>query len=234
MPMLRGLSLAGRFLQASRALLPVGTPGVGAWTGRGVEPADRRGLSFRLVSVARLGTIVAVLAVLGFLVLVGNGLVLARSGEGNAPGQRINYSGGLVQVRERVPVPFTLRLFDGGSFRLEPARGEVVLVNFWASWCAPCRDEAPALAEIDRSYGARGLRLIGVNTWDKEADARRFVEEFGLIYPNGPDPGGVAVEFGVRGIPESYVIDARGRLVRRWIGPLSGEAMPDLIGDLLP
>src|ERR687888_2252733 len=102
MSMLRGLSLAGRLVQASLAALPEGVPGGGARAGRGIEPADRRGLSFQLVSVARLGTIVAVVAVLGFLVLVGNGLVLARSGEGNAPGQRINYSGGLVQVRERV------------------------------------------------------------------------------------------------------------------------------------
>jgi cytochrome c biogenesis protein CcmG/thiol:disulfide interchange protein DsbE len=188
----------------------------------------------RPVSIARLGTIAAVAAVLGFLVLVGNGLVLARSGEGSAPGQRINYSGGLVSIRERVPAPFTLRRFDGGEWRPEQARGEIVLVNFWASWCAPCRDEAPALTQIQRSYGPRGLRLIGVNTWDKEADARRFLEEFALPYPNGPDPGGVAVEFGVRGIPESYVLDGQGRLVRRWIGPLSEAAMPGLVDDLLP
>ncbi|HEY3079826.1 MAG TPA: TlpA disulfide reductase family protein [Chloroflexota bacterium] len=186
------------------------------------------------MSIARLGTIAAVAAVLGFLVLVGNGLVLARSGEGSAPGQRINYSGGLVSIRERVPAPFTLRRFDGGEWRPEQARGEIVLVNFWASWCAPCRDEAPALTQIQRSYGPRGLRLIGVNTWDKEADARRFLEEFALPYPNGPDPGGVAVEFGVRGIPESYVLDGQGRLVRRWIGPLSEAAMPGLVDDLLP
>jgi cytochrome c biogenesis protein CcmG/thiol:disulfide interchange protein DsbE len=186
------------------------------------------------VSIARLGTIAAVAAVLGFLVLVGNGLVLNRSAEGNAPGQRINYTGGLVSVRERVPASFTLRPFDGGGpWRPEDARGEVVLVNFWASWCAPCRDEAPALIEIHRSYGARGLRLVGVNTWDREADARRFLEEFALPYPNGPDPGGVAVEFGVRGIPESYLLDGQGRLVRRWIGPLSEEAMSRLVGDLL-
>ena len=185
------------------------------------------------MSTARLGAIAAVAVILGFLVLVGNGLVLARSSEGNAPGQRINYSGGLVEMQPRAPTPFTLRLFDGGVFRLGDARGQVVLVNFWASWCDPCRDEAPALTRIARAYGPRGLRLVGIDTWDKEADARRFLEEFGLSYPNGPDPGGVAVEFGVRGIPESYVLDGQGRLLRRWIGPLSEEAMPRLVGDLL-
>lgn len=182
----------------------------------------------------RLGAWLAVAAVLGFLVLVGNGLVLARGSDGSgAPGQKVNYTGGLVSVRERPPNDFSLRLFDGRSFRLAEAKGQPVLVNFWASWCAPCRDEAPVLAQAAKEWGPRGVVLVGVDVWDKESDARTFLEEFGLNYPNGSDPGGVAVDFGVRGIPETYVVDAQGVLRRRWIGPVTAESIPLLVGDLV-
>jgi cytochrome c biogenesis protein CcmG/thiol:disulfide interchange protein DsbE len=186
------------------------------------------------VSPGRLGVGLAVAAVLGFLVLVGNGLVLARSADGgSAPGEKVNYTGVLLQVRERAPQPFTLRLFDGGSFALSEARGKPVLINFWASWCAPCREEAPVLAQAAKEWGPRGLVLVGIDVWDKETDARTFLEEFGLTYPNGSDPDGVAVDFGVRGIPETYVVDAQGVLRRRWIGPVSAESIPLLVGDLV-
>jgi cytochrome c biogenesis protein CcmG/thiol:disulfide interchange protein DsbE len=185
------------------------------------------------VSPGRLGVWLAVAAVLGFLVLVGNGMVLARAPDGGtAPGQQVNYTGGLLPVRERAPQPFTLRLFDGASFALAESRGRPVLVNFWASWCAPCRDEAPVLALAAKEWGARGVALVGVDVWDKEADARKFLEEFGLTYPNGVDVGGVAIDFGVRGIPETYVLDGQGVLRRRWIGPLSAESIQLLVGDL--
>ena len=186
------------------------------------------------MSPGRLGAWLAVAAVLGFLVLVGNGLILARSSDGgSAPGQQVNYSGGLVAVRERSPNDFSLRLFDGGSFRLAEAKGRPVLLNFWASWCAPCRDEAPVLAQAAKEWGARGVVLVGVDVWDKEADARKFLDEFGLSYPNGSDPGGVAVDFGVRGIPETYVLDGQGVLRRRWIGPVTSDSIQRLVGDLV-
>jgi thiol-disulfide isomerase/thioredoxin len=80
---------------------------------------------------------------------------------------------------------FTLTLFDGKMIRLEDFRGKAVLINFWASWCIPCRAEAPALESAWQTYKDRGVVFIGVNIQDKEENARAFMKEFGVTYLNG-------------------------------------------------
>ncbi|MDR5682507.1 MAG: redoxin domain-containing protein [Armatimonadota bacterium] len=132
------------------------------------------------------------------------------------------------------PAPaFVLPLFDGGVLSSGELRGNVVVVNFWASWCVPCRDEAPILQALWQSARRAGLVVVGVNVWDREADARAFMRHYGLTFPTGPDRDGrVAVAFGVRGIPETFVVDRAGRIVHRFAGPLDPARLREVLDPL--
>ncbi len=131
------------------------------------------------------------------------------------------------------PAPaFTLRLFDGGTLRLEDLRGKVVFVNFWASWCPPCRDEAPALEGAWHRYKDQGVVFVGVDIQDKEPAARAFLAEFGITYPNGTDPTNlVAIDYGVWGIPETFFIDTKGRITHKHVGALTPEVITARLED---
>ena len=119
----------------------------------------------------------------------------------------------------RMATPFSLQLFDGGRLSLSEAKGKVVVVNFWASWCVPCREEAPLLEATWRASRDRGVIIVGVNFQDDEQAARAFISEFGLTFPNGRDPGSrIAVDYGVYGIPELFFITGEGRIAAKHIG----------------
>ena len=117
--------------------------------------------------------------------------------------------------------PFTLPLFEGGTLRLEDLQGKVVFLNFWASWCPPCRAEARTLEEAWWAYKDRDVVFVGVNIQDQEPAARAFLEEFGITYPNGIDRGSrIAIDYGLWGVPETFIIDQSGRITYKHIGLL--------------
>lgn len=120
------------------------------------------------------------------------------------------------------PAPsFAMKLMDGGEVRLADLRGKVVFVNFWASWCPPCRDEAPDLEASWRQHHDQDVVFLGVDMQDKEADARAFIREFGVTYANGVDAGSrIAIGYGVWGIPETFFIDRTGRITYKHVGAL--------------
>jgi cytochrome c biogenesis protein CcmG, thiol:disulfide interchange protein DsbE len=122
---------------------------------------------------------------------------------------------------------FDLPALSGtGRVRLADLRGSVVVVNFWASWCAPCQDEAPLLAQISAAERPNGVRFVGVDARDVEDDARAFVRRYGLNYPHGRDHGAdVADRWGVTGYPETFVLDRAGRAVQWFAGPVDGDAL---------
>jgi cytochrome c biogenesis protein CcmG/thiol:disulfide interchange protein DsbE len=124
---------------------------------------------------------------------------------------------------------FTLPGLDGeGEVSLDSFRGRAVVVNFWASWCAPCRDEAPLLEAAWQEHRGRGLVVLGVDARDLAADGRGFVREFGLTYPNVYDgPGKIADSFGLTGVPETYFVDREGRVVHLVSGPLTEDAIEE-------
>ncbi len=130
--------------------------------------------------------------------------------------------------------PLSLTLFDGSRFVLAQQADKVVVVNFWASWCLPCRDEAPLLEAAWVAYRERGVVVVGVNFQDAEPAARAFLGEFGLTYPNGPDAGGrIAIGYGVYGIPELFVIGRDGRIAYKHIGAIGGTVLVAKVEEAL-
>ena len=119
------------------------------------------------------------------------------------------------------------RIDTSGKLSLASLRGKVVVLNFWASWCAPCKSEAPRLEAAWKRYRSQGVVVVGVDAQDFTGDARRFIRKHGLTYPNVHDgPGNVLPKYGVTGFPETYFVDRRGRLVgERVEGEISSERL---------
>jgi cytochrome c biogenesis protein CcmG/thiol:disulfide interchange protein DsbE len=114
---------------------------------------------------------------------------------------------------------FAVTTFDGQRYDLDALRGQVVLVNFWASWCVPCREEAPHLQAIWEEYRERGVVVLGIAWSDIDSDSLAFIEEFGLTYPNAPDLGTrIGDDYALAGVPETYIIDQEGNVTERLIG----------------
>ena len=120
------------------------------------------------------------------------------------------------------PAPaFTLTLFDGKNVRLQDLRGKVVFLNFWASWCPPCRAEAKDLEANWQSFKDQEIVFLGINIQDTEPNAIEYINEFGITFPNGRDTTGrIAVDYGVWGIPETFFIDTEGRITYKHVGSL--------------
>jgi len=106
----------------------------------------------------------------------------------------------------------------GERLSLESLKGKTVVLNFWASWCIPCQQEAPTFERVWSDYKDRGVVFIGVNTEDTDSAARDYVREYNLTYPHAPDGGGKAEEaYRITGIPETFVINGEGQIVRHFI-----------------
>jgi cytochrome c biogenesis protein CcmG/thiol:disulfide interchange protein DsbE len=129
---------------------------------------------------------------------------------------------------------FTLSTFEGQSVKLSDLRGKVVLVNFWASWCIPCTQEAPDLENTWRQYQDQGVMFVGVDYVDTEPEARKYLAQFNVSYPNGADLGTrISQAYRIRGVPETYIIDRAGTLRATFIGPTTAEQLQAKLEPLL-
>ncbi len=139
---------------------------------------------------------------------------------------------------------FELTTFEGKVLKLSELRGKPVVLNFWASWCLPCREEAPFLIAAWEQYRDQGLMLIGVDYVDTESEAKKYMAEFKITYPNGPDIGTrISKVYRITGVPETYFItregkilsgtDSAGRALGNWIGPIPASALQERIKKLL-
>lgn len=183
-----------------------------------VEPRERSQTSREQRRGPGWGSWLAAGVVAALLALLGWGLSRATAGQ-----------------LDRGPAPdFELTTFDGGTVRLSDLRDQVVVINFWASWCLPCREEAPVLEATWRAYRDRGVVFIGVDYVDTEREALAYIQEFDLTYPNGPDLGTrIAQAYRIQGVPETFFVDRQGFLRGVHIGPITEEQLVARIEALL-
>lgn len=164
----------------------------------------------------------------GLLVLLGIGVSRAQQGT--------------VQPGAQIP-DFSLTLFSGYEYNgqseveISELRDKVVFINFWASWCKPCEQEAAVLEEAWRYYEPDGkVVFLGVDYVDTEPEARIFLKKFGVTYPNGPDlETAISQRFRIQGVPETFIVDTNGILRYVKIGPfLSVDELRVVVDPLLP
>ena len=170
-------------------------------------------MSGRLRLVAQAAAVAVVVALLGLLiwkVAQGDSAVTKELARGGAP----------------VAPLFTLERLDGkGDLAIESLRGKTVVLNFWASWCAPCRDEMPLLQQGSKRWEGRNVVFVGIDIDDLRGDARSFLERFGVTYPNVYDGKSSTVgRYGATGVPETYFIDTAGKIRYRIAGPVEDAA----------
>ena len=158
-----------------------------------------------------LGSAIAIFALLALL-----GLTAGEKGVGNVG----------------TPLPtFTLPLLGGGELSNEDLAGRVTVINVWASWCPPCRSEAPILRRVSEDSNPDRVAFLGVIRNDDPDSAADFVEDYGLRYPNVIDDGSLSRALGVRGIPMTYVVAADGTVTAQHFGPISESRLRVLIED---
>lgn len=184
----------------------------------------------RLTPPQLLAAIAGVAALVALIVVMG--LVLRGGNERSGPG--IISIGRATDIRPRPAPDFVLTSFDGQRIQLSDYRGRIVVLNFWATWCPPCRVEAPVLQRASERLDSAGVSILGIDVWDDQASAIGFLNEMGVTYPNAEDATRlIPVEFGVTGLPETFVIDRSGVLVRRWVGPLTDNDLDSLLAPVL-
>ncbi len=166
----------------------------------------------------KFGTVITFGLLFGLLALLGWGLVQVNLG----------------QVDSGMAPDFTITSFEGETITLSKLRGQVVIINFWASWCPPCREEAAYLEATWRKYQDQGVIFIGVDYVDTEKEALAYMEEFDITYFNGPDIGTrISHDYRMDGVPETYYVAKNGELRGVKIGPLSAPELDEKIEELL-
>jgi cytochrome c biogenesis protein CcmG, thiol:disulfide interchange protein DsbE len=129
-------------------------------------------------------------------------------------------SGGIAPVGERRVMPeLVMTQLDGGTWRMAEHRGQVVLMNYWATWCGPCWEETPGLVRLSRELGPEGLAVVGVSIDEGGREkVKKFVDDFGVPYPVVLPERMAHVEFGLEGVPTTILVDKQGRVAKSYVG----------------
>ena len=141
-----------------------------------------------------------------------------------------------VPARVRFPAPeLTLTDTQGVARSLADYRGQVVLVNLWATWCPPCKEEMPTLQAFYDKYKEAGFVIVAINDGDPKADVLQFVQDYKLTFPVWLDPTYIATEqaFNTRNLPTSFVIDRSGTIQLTWVGGISAEMLETYVSPLI-
>lgn len=155
-------------------------------------------------------------------------------GGGRPGGIFVNNTGGDVSINRSQAPDFVLTTFNGDSVTLSEHLGKVVFIDFWASWCAPCRQEAPVLKAVSDAMVGEDVAFIGIDVWDRPGEGRTFARRSGWNYPSGVDQNGaITIEYGVKGLPEKFFVDQNGNLVKKFIGPITVDRLTSIINEML-
>ncbi len=178
-----------------------------------VAPAHKRSV--------RVWQAIFVLILLGFVALLAARLIQTNESEQRASGEA---------------PPFTFTTFEGETISLADLKGQGVVLNFWASWCDPCRDEAELLEATWRREQGNGIVFLGLDYLDQEPAAKAYLAEFDVTYPSGPDlQSAAARRYGIKGVPETFFIDPQGNIQDIVIGPIVGQGrMDELLDKIRP
>ncbi len=127
---------------------------------------------------------------------------------------------GIIRLNKNDPAPaFSLPLLSGGEAGVHTYKDKVIILNFWASWCPPCREEMPSMERLYKDYKDRGLIILGINDMETEEEVGAFMEEYKLTFPTVLDKSGkVFTQYRVFAIPTSFIIDREGRLMGKVFG----------------
>ena len=166
--------------------------------------------------------VVASLLSVGLLVLLGSQLLVPAQNQTNAASSPL--------IGHPAP-DFTLAVLgphagSDSTIRLASLKGKPILLNFWASWCVPCQQEAPLLQKTWQSVQRQGIIFLGIDFQDARSDGLNFLHTYGITYPNvADDTGSTAINYGVTGVPETFFIDRQGVIVSKVIGELTEQSM---------
>lgn len=129
---------------------------------------------------------------------------------------------------------FAFTTLDDQRLSLADLRGKAVVLNFWASWCVPCRAEMPYFERTYQAYRERGVIFVGLALQDDPESSRAFVRELGITYPTGPDAGNeIALRYQVTGLPTTVFIRRDGTIARKWTGPLTEQQLLGLVEEIV-
>ena len=167
-------------------------------------------------------------------------LVFALAGQTSPPAGTTRTSGGFDFVGKPIPQDRPAPSFSApalqpsGTIGLQDFLDQIVVLNFWASWCTACRQEAPTLESLWKRYGARDVQFLGIDLNDGRDAALAFQREFGIPYPSVSDPAGrLGVEFGVIGLPTTFVLDQQGRIRYEVISGIDERSFARDLGALI-
>ncbi len=134
------------------------------------------------------------------------------------------------------PAPdFTVTTLDGQQLRMSDLRGKTVVLNIWASWCGPCKDEAGELNRAYAQYQGRNVAFVGIAFNDDTGPMREFVAKYGVPYPVALDPEGkISIDLGITGVPETYIVNPNGQMTQKWVGPITAKQLTTLLAPLVP
>lgn len=176
-----------------------------------VEPAQAAQPPQR--KAVRIWQTIFVLILLGFVVALAARLIQTNQTQNRASGEA---------------PPFTFTTFEGETISLAALKGQGVVLNFWASWCDPCREEAALLERTWRREQDNGIVFIGLDYLDQEPAAKAYLAEYDISYPNGPDlQSDAARRYGIDGVPETFFIDPDGNITDVVVGPIVSQAQLD-------